>query len=101
MRYKKSDIKSGYWVCLDGMPWFPDAHSRGEDRRTIADMKLIFPPKFAKANYFKVTRVTPLTYQYKISGTVSKEKFYLKWVTDVQSSYNDVIKVRKGIINAN
>ena len=30
MRYTRNHIKTGDWVCLDGMPWFPDAYASGD-----------------------------------------------------------------------
>ena len=95
MRVKKKDIKTGYWVCLDGMPWFPDAYARGEDRRSIADMRVECPKQYKKIHYFKVVKMSPLTYEHKLSGHTARNTFYLKWVTDVQSSYQNVIKARE------
>jgi len=95
MRIKKKDIKTGYWVCLDNMPWFPDAYVRGDDRRTVADMREVFPKQNKKIHYFKVVKMSPLTYEHKLFGYTARNAFYLKWVTDVQSSYQNVIKARE------
>ena len=95
MKVKKKDIKTGYWVCLDGKPWFPDAYARGEDRRSIADMRAECPKQYKKKHYYKVVMMTPLTYEHKLSGYTARNTFYLKWVTDVQSSYKQVIKARE------
>ena len=94
MRIKKKDIKTGYWVRLDGMPWFPDAYARGDDRRTVADMRKELPSLYKKITYFKVVKMKPLTYEYRTPSGAYRETFYLKWVTDVQSSYQNVIKAR-------
>ena len=95
MKYKKKDIKTGDWICLDGMPWFPDAYTRGEDRQSIADMREQFPRLYKKVAYYKVVKMRPMTYEYRSVSGVYREQFYLKWVTDVQSSYQNVIKARK------
>ena len=95
MKIKKKDIKTGYWVCLDGMPWFPDAYMRGEDRRSITDMREVFPKNKWRVKYYKVVKMTPLTYEYRTPSGAYRDTFYLKWVTDVQSSYQDVIKARE------
>ena len=92
---KKKDIKTGYWVCLDGMPWFPDAYMRGEDRRSITDMREVFPKNKWKVKYYKVVKMKPLTYEYRTPSGAYRDPFYLKWVTDVQSSYQNVIKARE------
>ena len=94
MRVKKKDIKTGYWICLDNMPWFPDAYVRGDDRRTVADMREVFP-KNRKKHYYKVVKMNPLTYEHKLLGYTTRDTFYLRWVTDVQSSYQKVIKARE------
>ena len=96
MKIRKKDIKTGYWVCLDGRPWFPDAYVRGEDKRTLTDMRKEFPALYNKTTYYKVVRVNPsLTCEWRMSGKVYKETFYVKWVTDVQPSYKNVIKARE------
>ena len=98
MKIKKKDIKTGHWVCLDGMPWFPDAYARGDDKRTLADMRNAFPVLYDKVAYYKVVRVKPtLTCEWRRSGQVYRETFYIKWVTDVQPSYKNVIKARESI----
>jgi len=94
MTYKKKDIKTGSWICLDGMPWFPDAHARGEDRNSITDMRGQFPSIYKKVTYYKVVKMAPLMYEFRTASGVYRDGFLLKWVTDVQSSYNDVIKTR-------
>ena len=96
MKIKKKDIKTGYWVCLDNMPWFPDAYMRGEDRRSIADMRKVFPKNRWKVKYYKVVKMKPLTYENRMGGKVYRDGFYLKWVTDVQPTYKQVIKAREG-----
>ena len=97
MRVKKKDIKTGYWVCLDNRPWFPDAYARGEDRRTVAEIREeVFSKIKHKIRYFKVVKMSPLTYEHKLSGYTSRDTFFLRWVTDVQSSYQNVIKAREG-----
>ena len=95
MMIKKKDIKTGYWVCLDGMPWFPDAYARGEDRQSIADMRKEFPRLYKRVAYYKVVKMRPLTYEYRTPSGAYRDTFYLKWVTDVQPSYQDVIKARE------
>ena len=95
MRVKKKDIKTGYWVCLDGMPWFPDAYVRGDDRRSVADMREENPKGYKRIHYYKVVKMSPLTYEHKLSGYTSRDTFFLRWVTDVQSSYQNVIKARE------
>ena len=95
MRVKKKDIKTGYWVCLDGMPWFQDAYTRGDDRRSIADMREENPKGYKKIHYFKVVKMKPLTYEYRTPSGAYRDTFYLRWVTDVQSSYQNVIKERE------
>ena len=95
MRYTRKHIKTGYWVCLDGMPWFPDGYARGDDRQSIADMREQFPKLYKKVAYYKVVKMKPLTYEYKTSSGTYRDQFYLKWVTDVQSSYKQVIKARR------
>ena len=95
MRFKKKDIKTGDWVCLDGMPWFQDAYNRGEDKQSITDMRGQFPSIYKKVTYYKVVKMNPLTYEFRSVSGVYRDTFYLKWVTDVQSSYNDVIKARE------
>jgi len=99
VKYKKKDIKTGYWVCLDGMPWFPDAYARGEDRDSITDMRGQFPSIYKKVTYYKVVKMTPLTYEFRTTSGAYRDGFLLRWVTDVQSSYQNVIKARgkKGI----
>ena len=94
---KKKDIKTGYWVCLDGMPWFPDAYARGEDRQSIADMRREFPHLYKKVKYYKVVKMRPLTYEYRTTSGAHRDTFYLKWVTDVQPSYSDVTKARENM----
>ena len=95
MRYTRNHIKTGDWVCLDGMPWFPDAYTRGEDMRSIADMRLECPKQYKKRHYYKVVKMSPLTYEHKLSGYTARDTFFLRWVTDVQSSYQNVIKARE------
>ena len=95
MRVKKKDIKTGYWICLDNMPWFPNAYARGEDRRTIADMRKENPKGYKKVYYYKVVMMNPLTYEHRLLGHTTRNTFYLRWVTDVQSSYQNVIKARE------
>ena len=92
---KKKDIKTGYWVCLDGMPWFKDAYNRGDDKQSIADMRGQFPSIYEKVAYYKVVKMNPLTYEFRTASGVYRDTFYLKWVTDVQSSYQNVIKARE------
>ena len=95
MKIKKKDIKTGYWVCLDNMPWFPDGYMRGEDKQSIADMREQFPKLYKKVAYYKVVMMKPLTYEYRTPSGTYRDEFYLKWVTDVQSSYQNVIKARE------
>jgi hypothetical protein len=96
MKYKKRDIKTGCWVCLDNMPWFPDSARRGEDKRTLAEMRELFPTVSHSKPYFKVTTTRPeMTYQYRCIRNTYRSKFYMKWVTDVQASYKGVIANRK------
>ena len=96
MKIRKKDIKTGYWVCLDDRPWFPDAYVRGEDKRTLTDMRKEFPALYNKTIYYKVVRVKPsLTCEWRMGGKVYRDTFYVKWVTDVQPSYKNVIKVRE------
>jgi len=95
MKIKKKDIKTGDWVCLDGMPWFPDAYNRGEDKQSITDMRGQFPSIYKKVMYYKVVKMRPMTYEFRTASGVYRDTFYLKWVTDVQPSYNDVIKARE------
>ena len=95
MRYTRASIKTGYWVCLDGMPWFMDAYARGEDKQSIEDMRKEFPKLYKKVAYYKVVKMKPLTYEYLTSSGAYRDEFYLKWVTDVQSSYKNVIKARE------
>ena len=96
MKIKKKDIKTGYWVCLDGMPWFPDAYARGDDKQSIDDMRKQFPKLYKKVAYYKVVKMRPLTFEYRTPSGAYREQFYLKWVTDVQPSYKQVIKAREG-----
>jgi hypothetical protein len=96
MKVRKKNIKTGYWVCLDGKPWFPDAYTRGDDRRSIADMREENPKGYKRLYYYKVVKMSPLTYEHKLSGYTARDTFYLRWVTDVQSSYQNVIKAREG-----
>lgn len=93
-RYKKKDIKTGYYVCLDERPWFPASYSRGEDRRTVKQMRENIFTK-DKPHYYKVTKMRPLTYSYTIGGYTWKDRFYLKWVTDVCKNYHEVVERRK------
>ena len=95
MKIKKKDIKTGYWVCLDDMPWFPDANARGNDFRSITDMRGQFPSIYKKTHYYKVVKMNPLTYEYRTSSGAYRDRFLLKWVTDVQPSYQNVIKARE------
>ena len=95
MRFKKKDIKTGYWVCLDGMPWFQDAYNRGDDKQSITDMRGQFPTIYKRVTYYKVVKMNPLTYEYRANSVTYRDTFYLKWVTDVQSSYQSVIKARE------
>ena len=95
MKIKKKDIKTGYWVCLDGMPWFPDANAKGNDFRNITEMRGQFPSIYKKIHYYKVVKMNPLTYEYRTTSGAHRDTFYLKWVTDVQPSYQDVIKARE------
>jgi len=95
MGYKRKDINTGDWVCLDDMPWFPDAYARGEDRQSITDMRGQFPSIYKKVTYYKVVKVQPLTYEFRTVSGVYRDGFLLRWVTDVQASYNDVIKKRE------
>ena len=95
MKIRKKDIKTGYWVCLDDRPWFPDAYTRGDDKRTMADMRKEFPALYP-SKYYKVVRVKPsLTCEWRMAGKVYRDTFYVKWVTDVQPSYKNVIKARE------
>ena len=96
MKIRKKNIKTGDWVCLDGMPWFSDAYARGDDKRTLADMRNAFPVLYDKVMYYKVVRVNPsLTCEWRMGGKVYRDTFYVKWVTDVQPSYKNVIKARE------
>ena len=97
MGYKRKDINTGDWVCLDDMPWFPDAYARGEDRQSITDMRGQFPSIYKKVTYYKVVKLQPLTYEFRTVSGVYRDGFLLRWVTDVQASYNDVIKKRESI----
>jgi len=94
VKYKKKDIKTGYWVCLDGMPWFQDAYARGEDRNSITDMRGQFPSIYKKVTYYKVVKMAPLTYEFRTTSGAYRDGFLLRWVTDVQSSYQNVINAR-------
>ena len=94
VRYKKADIKTGYYVCLDNKPWFMAAYHRGEDKRTVKQMReTVF--KKGKPHYYKVCRMRPLMYKNTIDGWTYKDKFYLKWVTDVCKNYSEVIERKK------
>jgi hypothetical protein len=95
MGYKRKDINTGDWVCLDDMPWFPDAYARGEDRNSITDMRGQFPSIYKKVTYYKVVKMAPLMYEFRTASGVYRDGFLLRWVTDVQVSYNDVIKKRE------
>ena len=92
---KKKDIKTGYWVCLDGMPGFPNANAKGNDFRNITEMRGQFPSIYKKIHYYKVVKMRPLTYEYRTTSGLYRDTFYVKWVTDVQPSYKNVIKVRE------
>ena len=116
MKIKKKDIKVGNYIALGNKPWFMSAFYRGEDKRTVDNMrnKLISDDKAQlelpvnkritshdahylkrriKANqsvyYFKVTSVKNLQYLYRPWGT--KEVFRLKWITDVCENYKEVM----------
>ena len=89
-RYTRKDIKVGNYVCLDNQPWDPASYNRGEDRRTLKQIREQVFTK-GKKKYHKVVGIRPLSY---ISGCDLKRQFYLKWVTDVCQNYNEVIKRR-------
>ena len=94
IRYKRADIKTGNYVCLDNKPWFEAAFQRGEDRRTTKEMReTVF--KKGKPQYYKVVKMRPLTYSYTIGGYQWKDTFYLKWVTDVCKNYHEVVERKK------
>ena len=94
MRFTKKDIKTGYYVCLDNAPWFLSSYRRGEDKRTMKQMRKIITPK-SKPKYYRVVKMSPLTYEHKIQGYTWRDTFYLKWVTDVCKNYHEVVERRK------
>ena len=114
MKFKKSDIKVGNYVSLGNMPWFMSAYYRGEDKRTLDDMKretielyknLLKKPASQRelsahelkrnlkqlngVYYQKVVSVKQMKVLYKPLGC--KEVFKLKWITDVCADYKEVM----------
>jgi len=94
MRYTRKDVKTGYYVCLDNRPWFQSSYSRGEDRRTVKQMRENIFTK-DKPCYYKVIKMKPLTYTHTIDGYKWKNTFYLRWITDVCKTYHEVVERKK------
>ena len=113
---KRKDLKVGNYIALGRKPWFMSAFYRGEDKRTIDDIRhkqinddlanLKKPTnkrttthdahylkrriKLCKSVcYYKVTSVKKLTHLYRPWQT--KEEFKLKWITDVCENYKEVM----------
>jgi len=117
MKIKRKDIKVGNYIALGNKPWFESAFYRGEDKRTVDQMRhkqieddkaqLALPvnkritthdahylkrriKQYQTIYYFKVVSTKNLTYLYKPWGT--KESFKLKWITDVCQNYKEVMQ---------
>lgn len=119
MKFKKSEIKTGCWIQLENMPWFPAAYYRGEDKRTVGYMRTQSLENYkkeiklpahkrnltaaqlkkrikgcSKIGWYKVigTR-NGLVFAQRINGYTWKNKFYMKWVTNVAKSKSETREV--------
>ena len=113
MKIQKKDIKVGNYIALGNKPWFMSAYYRGEDRRTVDDIRLkdisnfkdmLLKPSSKRnldANTIKrnIKGRTSIFY-YKVVSirhlkTLSRgynSVFKLKWITDVCENYKEVMQ---------